>query len=409
MWGLSVNVLVWEKFHVNYRLVLRMGSHHSSFAQMVKRNSFFTGLLVFVFLLHVMQESRASGATALGIEYLPFVFYLVFFGYIFFPSEEMFNPRGRKYFYELAYSILMSPLPWVELTFLINWGTDQLVSFAGPLRDLAYTICFYIQDDSHFQCFSTSTLIFTTYIVVLIPLFYRSAQCARLAATPPGPFYKHTQFYNLGKYLTSMLAVTVAYAYKYHRQELLPAYIGVSLASMAYSYYWDLKHDWAFLEPEARYPMLRSKLTYQSPAFYYSIAVANLVLRSAWVVSITGVGTLFNSDILVFFVALLELIRRCLWNFLRVEKEHVANCGSFRTTEDVRALAAEIQAMGKLNGGRVTRRIEECGVVWLDLRLSGPSLERPIVKNTDTRETPVIPAKQLIKAYTDRCDKGVTS
>jgi hypothetical protein len=32
----------------------------------------------------------------------------------------------------------------------------------------------------------------------------------------------------------------------------------------------------------------------------------------------------------------LELVRRAIWNFIRVEKEHIKNCGVFSAVEDVR-------------------------------------------------------------------------
>ena len=119
------------------------------------------------------------------------------------------------------------------------------MSFAGPLRDLAYTICFY-SNESSFDCNKNRfDFVLTSYIVVLIPLFYRSIQCTKLAYLS-GSFFTNTQFFNLLKYLASVTAVSVAFAFKFHK-ELLPAYIVVSIISMLYSFYWDLKHDWGFL------------------------------------------------------------------------------------------------------------------------------------------------------------------
>lgn len=106
---------------------------------------------------------------------------------------------------------------------------------------------------------------------------------------------------NLLKYLISLIAVSVAFTYKFYH-DLLPVYITVSLISMLYSYYWDLKHDWGFFEPGSRYPLLRSKLSYGNPIFYYFIIVANLLLRSAWIISITHPG---SNHVTIFFVSLL--------------------------------------------------------------------------------------------------------
>lgn len=36
-----------------------------------------------------------------------------------------------------------------------------------------------------------------------------------------------------------------------------------------------------------------------------------------------------------FTLAVLEILRRCLWNVLRLENEHLTNCGQFRVTHEV--------------------------------------------------------------------------
>ncbi len=32
----------------------------------------------------------------------------------------------------------------------------------------------------------------------------------------------------------------------------------------------------------------------------------------------------------------LEILRRCMWNFFRLENEHLNNCGQYRATRDIR-------------------------------------------------------------------------
>jgi hypothetical protein len=53
----------------------------------------------------------------------------------------VFNPRGRKYFYLLVKKIVLTPC--IKMSFLISYATDQLVSFVVPIKDFAYTVCFY--------------------------------------------------------------------------------------------------------------------------------------------------------------------------------------------------------------------------------------------------------------------------
>jgi hypothetical protein len=66
---------------------------------------------------------------------------VLYFSYIFFPNRDVFNPKGRRYFYDLLKKIIMSPI--IKITFVITWASDQAVSFVIPFKDCAYTVCLY--------------------------------------------------------------------------------------------------------------------------------------------------------------------------------------------------------------------------------------------------------------------------
>lgn len=42
-----------------------------------------------------------------------------------------------------------------------------------------------------------------------------------------------------------------------------------------------------------------------------------------------------HADALVTFLAPLEVFRRFVWNFFRLENEHLNNCGKFRAVRDI--------------------------------------------------------------------------
>lgn len=80
--------------------------------------------------------------------------------------------------------------------------------------------------------------------------------------------------------------------------------------------------------------MLRNELAFfkDQPWAYYIAAVANVVLRFSWVIYLaphpaTGVQS--------FIIAAIEASRRILWNFFRVEAEHIGNRDGYRVTRDV--------------------------------------------------------------------------
>jgi hypothetical protein len=55
--------------------------------------------------------------------------------------------------------------------------------------------------------------------------------------------------------------------------------------------------------------------------------VLNIILRLSWILSISPENIPISSPMFVFMISALEIFRRFLWNFIRVEKEHVVNVG----------------------------------------------------------------------------------
>jgi hypothetical protein len=62
----------------------------------------------------------------------------------------------------------------------------------------------------------------------------------------------------------------------------------------------------------------------------------NGILRVAWILSICPdiVEDLSRPEFLTGLVGALEIFRRCIWNFFRLEKEHLANCGHFKVINE---------------------------------------------------------------------------
>ncbi len=85
--------------------------------------------------------------------------------------------------------------------------------------------------------------------------------------------------------------------------------------------------DWGFFDPKpGPNPFLREELVYNHRWFYYAAVLQDGVLRLAWTLNIT-LNHLWTDygDALVCVTALLECFRRCVWNFFRLENEHVSD------------------------------------------------------------------------------------
>lgn len=97
--------------------------------------------------------------------------------------------------------------------------------------------------------------------------------------------------------------------------------------------------DFLFFEKNSKYKFLRNDLGYNSPTIYYVFAIVNLFLRCTWVLSLSpDICKLFgiNDELFVLCVGFLEMSRRFLDNFLKVEKEHIINLRSLKAMADLK-------------------------------------------------------------------------
>jgi hypothetical protein len=90
-------------------------------------------------------------------------------------------------------------------------------------------------------------------------------------------------------------------------------------------------------------------MIYNSRWFYYFAIVEDFILRLSWVMNVSlAEAWMLNADLLNCIIAPLEVFRRFIWNFLRLENEHVSgrpiskstifkvnNCGQFRAVRDI--------------------------------------------------------------------------
>lgn len=70
--------------------------------------------------------------------------------------------------------------------------------------------------------------------------------------------------------------------------------------------------------------------------FYYFAIVEDLILRFGWTLSMSLIEMGYiDSDLIFSILAPLEVFRRFIWNFFRLENEHLNNCGNFRAVRDI--------------------------------------------------------------------------
>ncbi|MCL7024589.1 hypothetical protein MKW94_016156 [Papaver nudicaule] len=213
---------------------------------------------------------------------------------------------------------------------------DQLTSQVEALRSIEYYICYYggggfISRDS--SCKQSDLFKVFNFIVASIPYLFRLFQCLRRL------FEEKNQMegYNALKYFSTIVAVAIRTAYKLNTSMtwFILALVS-SVISAVFNTYWDIVIDWGLLRKNSKNRFLRDKLLLPQQSVYFVAIVLNILLRFAWLQTIFNFTLPFlHMQAMVTIFACLEIIRRGIWNFFRLENEHLNNVGKYRAFKSV--------------------------------------------------------------------------
>lgn len=108
-------------------------------------------------------------------------------------------------------------------------------------------------------------------------------------------------------------------------------WMGLFISSSMYSYIWDVYMDWGL--GRRQYGFLGPRLMFPSKSYYFSVMAADLVLRFMWVLTLIPPQSGAKFELPAYLSAIsmvLELFRRTIWSFFRLEHEHRQNTDGYR-------------------------------------------------------------------------------
>jgi hypothetical protein len=225
----------------------------------------------------------------------------------------------------------------------------RLLALYGLERAVCSMLMGAVMDaaDNGGTCGSTSWKI---PLALAVPSIIRLLQCARQYRDTKQP----SCLWNALKY-SSAFPVIVLSALKYHVSHgawlgyYRPAWLVCSLFNTAYSYYWDIRHDWDLTlfsntcgeggdgaggvaggvvgggggrsDRRPKHVFLRHTLIYGQPEAYYFAIVSNFLLRASWTYKLSS--HLRHNSGTILLVTALEITRRFQWSLFRVEKAYL--------------------------------------------------------------------------------------
>ncbi|KAG2696705.1 hypothetical protein I3843_07G070400 [Carya illinoinensis] len=331
----AANIYFWRRYRVNYSFIFGFKQGTELGYRQVLLLSFGLAVLALASVLSNLDmemDPKTKDYKALT-ELLPLNLVLLVVIILFFPFNILYR-SSRFFFLTCLFHCICAPL--YKVTLPDFFLADQFTSQVQALRSLEFYICYYGWGDyKHRQNTCKESGVFNTFyfIVAVIPYWSRLLQCLRRLYEEKDPM----QGYNGLKYFVTIVAVSMRTAYSLDKGlgwKTL-AWIFSAIAAIV-STYWDLVFDWGLLQRQSKNRWLRDKLLIPHKSVYFGAMVLNVVLRFAWLQTVLGFKVSFlHRESLITIVASLEIIRRGIWNFFRLENEHLNNVGKYRAFKSV--------------------------------------------------------------------------
>ncbi|XP_035442086.1 xenotropic and polytropic retrovirus receptor 1 [Spodoptera frugiperda] len=336
---IGINVYGWRSSGVNHVLIFELDPRNHLSEQHLMELAAIFGVIWALSILSFIYSASLSIPPFVN----PLALVIIMLAFLMNPLK-VFRHEARFWFLRICGRILAAP--FMPVLFADFWLADQWNSFAAAFLDFHYLIAFYTTGSDWFNVNAsferTQWFIITRALVNVVPAWTRFFQCLRRYRDSREAF---PHLVNAGKYSTTFFVVLFAtlrtlYSGKYtnpYDNPFLYAWFACQLVSSLYTYTWDVKMDWGLFScgPNAENKFLREEIVY-SPGFYYFAIVEDFVLRFIWTVSfVLTENNVVSGETMTSILAPLEVFRRFIWNFFRLENEHLNNCGKFRAVRDI--------------------------------------------------------------------------
>lgn len=234
---------------------------------------------------------------------------------------------------------------------------DVLTSYAKVFGDLYVTLCMFFSPGGSStnrpdrDCGGTVIV----PLLMAIPSVIRFRQCIteyfRVARAP----YKESTGWG-GQHLANALKYSTAFPViitsALQRNTSDPdtkaafnkAWLCAVLVNSLYSFYWDVAKDWDLTlfsdkkeRASAHHPWgLRDRLIFRPINLYYVVIVMDLMLRCTWSMKLSPHLDKFSDfESGIFLIEFLEVFRRWVWIFFRVETEWLRNNSTGLGVDDI--------------------------------------------------------------------------
>ncbi|THC99322.1 hypothetical protein EYZ11_001228 [Aspergillus tanneri] len=350
-WGWSVNLHYLLKKNIchlqDVPALLRYPARHSSHQRPHHTSTYHLATLLtlplVLSLLIFWAVTHGSRERVESLDYIPQSYLAIYIVILILP----YNRLARSGRHRLLLTLRRISLGGLAETQDGKFGdillADALTSYAKVLADFVVTFCMFFNPDTS-STSKPNRKCGNDYLIPLIiatPNIIRLRQCLieYLRVRRAGPQKGATGFQHLAnalKYATAFPVIVLAAKLRHYNPLELYGFSEISLSRVliffmfvnsAYSFYWDVTKDWDLtlftssrLDPEYPYGLRRHR--YFSDRQYYLAIAMDLIIRFTWLLRfVPAFAWLGETEAGLFVLMFLEVARRWMWTFLRVETE----------------------------------------------------------------------------------------
>ncbi|KAF6171809.1 hypothetical protein GIB67_007330 [Kingdonia uniflora] len=327
----SANIYFWRRYRVNYPFIFGFKEGRSlGYREVFHLGVGLSALALAGVLLNLdMEMNPRTKSYETLTELVPLGLVTVIVLITFCPFNIIYR-SSRFFLIRAVFRSFCAPLYKVTTVDMIL--ADQLTSQVQTFRSLEFYVCYYGWGDFRKRqntCGNNDVFNTFYFIIAVIPYWIRMVQSIRICIDDNDMIWG----YNALKYFSTIIAVIMRTGYELKKGNtwLILAVLSSAISGV-YSTYWDLVVDWGLLQKKSKNRWLRNKVVLPHKSAYYGAMVVNVILRFAWLQSVLGVRDLphIHRRALIAIVASLEILRRGIWNFFRIEYLHLNNVRKYR-------------------------------------------------------------------------------
>ncbi|XAR55887.1 hypothetical protein NMG60_11036120 [Bertholletia excelsa] len=331
----AANIYLWRHFRINYPFIFgfKRGTE-MGYREVFLLSAGLAVLALGTFLahLHLKMDLRERDLEKYT-EFVPLVLVTVILFIICCPFNILYR-SSRFFLICIMFRCLCAPLYMVTLPDFFL--ADQLTSQIQAIRSVEFYICYYGFGEfsrGRNKCHSYNVYNVFYFIVAVIPFWIRFLQCLRR-------FFEDKDMMhacNGLRYFFTIVAILIRTAFELRKGITWKVLAVVSsVVATLMNTYWDIVLDWGLLQRHSRNLFLRDKLVVSRRSVYFAAMISNIILRFTWLQLMLkfNVRSLHGKTVSSIF-SFLEILRRGIWNFFRLENEHLNNVGKYRAFKSV--------------------------------------------------------------------------